>query len=182
MAALARRTYARPARPTGSVNAFLEDGLCGTGRELPRGGTADGRAATTHHRQAAVQFPLLRLIHKALPTGDHPAPYARSDGHLLCGVQDPVHQPVPLRLSARRARRVLRSYRRTMDHWHAVIPGVILDVTYEQLVSDAEGRPGGCSAVVDWHGRTRCSTSIAPSRPRRRPARRRSGNRSTRLR
>jgi tetratricopeptide (TPR) repeat protein len=28
------------------------------------------------------------------------------------------------------------AYRRTMDHWHAVMPGVICDVSYEQLVAD----------------------------------------------
>ena len=30
------------------------------------------------------------------------------------------------------------AYRRMMDHWHAVMPGVILDVSYEELVSDPE--------------------------------------------
>ena len=32
------------------------------------------------------------------------------------------------------------SYRRMMAHWHAVMPGVIVDVPYELLVSDAEGQ------------------------------------------
>ena len=30
------------------------------------------------------------------------------------------------------------AYRRMMDHWHAVMPGVILDVRYEDLVADPQ--------------------------------------------
>lgn len=32
------------------------------------------------------------------------------------------------------------AYRRMMDHWHAVMPGVIVDVNYEELVSDPEAQ------------------------------------------
>ena len=31
------------------------------------------------------------------------------------------------------------AYRRLMDHWHKVYPGVLLDVSYEDLVNDIEG-------------------------------------------
>jgi tetratricopeptide (TPR) repeat protein len=31
-------------------------------------------------------------------------------------------------------------YQRLMDHWHAVLPGLVLDVDYEQLVGDVEGQ------------------------------------------
>jgi len=31
-----------------------------------------------------------------------------------------------------------REYRRVMDHWHAAMPGRILDVVYADLVSDPE--------------------------------------------
>jgi tetratricopeptide (TPR) repeat protein len=41
------------------------------------------------------------------------------------------------------------AYRETMDHWHAVMPGAILDVHYEDLVS----RPlETCQAALDWCG------------------------------
>jgi tetratricopeptide (TPR) repeat protein len=41
------------------------------------------------------------------------------------------------------------AYRRTMDHWHSVIPGVIHDVSYEQLVADP---PAWSRKLLDWCG------------------------------
>jgi tetratricopeptide (TPR) repeat protein len=40
-------------------------------------------------------------------------------------------------------------YRRTMAHWHAVLPGVICDVSYEELVADP---PTQCRRLLDWCG------------------------------
>jgi hypothetical protein len=41
------------------------------------------------------------------------------------------------------------AYRRTMNHWHSVIPGVIHDVNYEQLVADP---PARFRMLLDWCG------------------------------
>ena len=41
------------------------------------------------------------------------------------------------------------AYRRTMTHWHAVMPGVICDVSYEDLVADP---PAQCRRLLDWCG------------------------------
>lgn len=41
------------------------------------------------------------------------------------------------------------AYRRTMAHWHAVMPGVICDVSYEDLVGDP---PAQCRRLLDWCG------------------------------
>jgi len=41
------------------------------------------------------------------------------------------------------------AYRRTMAHWHAVMPGVICDVNYEDLVADP---PAQCRRLLDWCG------------------------------
>lgn len=41
------------------------------------------------------------------------------------------------------------SYRRTMEHWHAVMPGVICDVSYERLVADPEGES---RRLLEWCG------------------------------
>jgi tetratricopeptide (TPR) repeat protein len=41
------------------------------------------------------------------------------------------------------------AYHRTMDHWHAVIPKVIHDVVYEQLVTDP---PGWSRKLLEWCG------------------------------
>ena len=40
-------------------------------------------------------------------------------------------------------------YRRTMDHWHAVMPGVICDVSYEALVADP---PAQCRRLLERCG------------------------------
>ncbi|HEX9208435.1 MAG TPA: sulfotransferase [Steroidobacteraceae bacterium] len=41
------------------------------------------------------------------------------------------------------------AYRRTMDHWHRVLPGVIYDVSYERLVADPEGE---ARRLLEWCG------------------------------
>jgi hypothetical protein len=41
------------------------------------------------------------------------------------------------------------AYRRTMEHWRSVIPGVIHDVSYEQLVADP---PAWSEILLDWCG------------------------------
>ena len=41
------------------------------------------------------------------------------------------------------------AYRRMMAHWHAVMPGAILDVRYEDLVADPRGQG---KRLFDWCG------------------------------
>jgi tetratricopeptide (TPR) repeat protein len=62
------------------------------------------------------------------------------------------------------------AYRRMMDHWHAVMPGVLLDVRYEDLVSDPQGQCERLLAhcglpwedqVLDFHRSTRASTTAS---------------------
>ncbi len=108
------------------------------------------------------------------------APDARSDGYLLRGLQDAVHQRVPLLLSARRARGVL----------HRLSPhdGSLACRHARRDARRALRRPGRRSAdavpaaarsTADCRGRTRCSTSIARRRPPRPRARCRCAGRST---
>jgi tetratricopeptide (TPR) repeat protein len=62
------------------------------------------------------------------------------------------------------------AYRRMMDHWHAVMPGVILDVRYEDLVDDPQtqcrrllehcGLPWE-DQVLDFHRSTKASTTAS---------------------
>ncbi|PJA42537.1 MAG: hypothetical protein CO182_01925 [Lysobacterales bacterium CG_4_9_14_3_um_filter_62_6] len=42
-----------------------------------------------------------------------------------------------------------RSYHQLMQHWHAVMPGAILDVHYEDLVADTEVQ---ARRILDWCG------------------------------
>lgn len=39
------------------------------------------------------------------------------------------------------------AYRRLMQHWHAVMPGEILDIRYEDLVTDTDGQ---AQRLLDW--------------------------------
>lgn len=68
------------------------------------------------------------------------------------------------------------AYRRMMDHWHAVMPGVILDVRYEDLVADPEAHCRRLLAhcglpwehqVLDFHRSTKASTTASTVQVRR---------------
>jgi hypothetical protein len=68
------------------------------------------------------------------------------------------------------------AYRRMMDHWHAVMPGVILDVRYEDLVADPEAHCRRLLAhcglpwehqVLDFHRSTKASTTASSAQVRR---------------
>jgi tetratricopeptide (TPR) repeat protein len=62
------------------------------------------------------------------------------------------------------------AYRRMMEHWHAVMPGVILDVRYEDLVADPQAQCRRLlehcgltweDQVLDFHRSTRASTTAS---------------------
>lgn len=68
------------------------------------------------------------------------------------------------------------AYRRMMDHWHAVMPGVILDVRYEDLVADPEAQCRRLLAhcglpweeeVLDFHNSKKASTTASTAQVRR---------------
>ena len=67
-------------------------------------------------------------------------------------------------------------YRRMMDHWHAVMPGVMLEVRYEELVADPQTQCRRLLAhcgleweeqVLDFHRSTRASTTASAMQVRR---------------
>jgi tetratricopeptide (TPR) repeat protein len=68
------------------------------------------------------------------------------------------------------------AYRRMMDHWHAVMPGVMLDVRYEDLVADPQTQCRRLLAhcglpwedqVLDFHRSTKASTTASAMQVRR---------------
>jgi tetratricopeptide (TPR) repeat protein len=68
------------------------------------------------------------------------------------------------------------AYRRMMDHWHAVMPGVMLEVRYEELVSDPQTQCRRLLAhcglpwedhVLDFHRSTKASTTASTVQVRR---------------
>jgi tetratricopeptide (TPR) repeat protein len=68
------------------------------------------------------------------------------------------------------------AYRRMMDHWHAVMPGVILDVRYEDLVAEPEAQARRLlthcglaweDQVLEFHRSTKASTTASAVQVRR---------------
>lgn len=53
------------------------------------------------------------------------------------------------------------AYRQMMSHWHTVMPGAILDVRYEDLVSDL---PGQTQRILDWCGLAPASSSVSKAK------------------
>lgn len=51
-------------------------------------------------------------------------------------------------------------YHRMMQHWHAVMPGAILDVRYEDIVADTEG---AARRILDWCGLDWQPAVLAPA-------------------
>jgi tetratricopeptide (TPR) repeat protein len=67
-------------------------------------------------------------------------------------------------------------YRRMMDHWHAVLPGVMLEVRYEDLVADPQTQCRRLlehcglewqDQVLDFHRSTKASTTASAMQVRR---------------
>ena len=66
------------------------------------------------------------------------------------------------------------AYRRMMDHWHAVMPGVILDVSYERAgVGSGDAVPSVARALrAAWQDEDARLPPLDERRPRRRAPRR----------
>ena len=150
MAALARRTYQLSSSTEPDlVNASLKMDFA----ELGGNYLAAVRQMATGHRHTIDKLPYnfryCGLIHKALPNA--------TILHLMRDPMDTCYAVFKTlfinqyhfsyRLDELAEYYV--AYRRTMDHWHSVIPGVIHDVSYEQLVAD----PSAWSEILlDWCG------------------------------
>ena len=76
--------------------------------------------------------------------------------------------------------RYYRMYERLMAHWSALVPDAVLDVRYEDLVSDLEGQSRRMLAVLDLAWEDACLSFHATRRaPWRAPATSRSAAHST---
>ena len=67
-------------------------------------------------------------------------------------------------------------YQRLMEHWREVLPGRVLDVRYEEVVADLEGKCGGFSSTADCLGKMRACGSTRPRGPSSPQARSRCAN------
>ena len=147
MTDLAQATHARiGADRPGPAARFAADGFCRAGPQLPGRCAAAGRRHEFFVDKLPFNFRYCGLIHQALP-----------NAKIVHLTRDPLdtcyaifktlfinayHYSYQLDEIAQ----FYIEYRRTMDHWHAVMPGVICDVSYEELVADP---PAQCRRLLE---------------------------------
>lgn len=126
-------------------------------RSLGAGYIARTRPATGHCAHFVDKLPLnylyCGLIHLALPNARivhlvrHPMATCYAVYKTL------FKDAYPFSYDVGELARYYAAYRRLMRHWHAALPGVILDVSYEALVAnlEAEARRVLSFCGLEWH-------------------------------
>ena len=86
-----------------------------------------------------LNFLYIGLIHLALPKARiiHLTRHPMDACYAI--YKTPFDQAYPYSYDLQDLGRYYIAYRQLMEHWHALLPGRILDVAYEDLVSDTEG-------------------------------------------
>lgn len=131
------------------VQASLSIDFDALGREYVRGAREAARGAPVFIDKMPVNFIYCGLIAKALPKA-----------RILHLVRDPMdagyavfktlfNQAYFFSYDQTQLADYLACYRRLMAHWHTVLPGRILDVRYEALVTDTESE---ARRVLDFCG------------------------------
>jgi tetratricopeptide (TPR) repeat protein len=139
LAAAAQRSQALHPGST-PVEASLHMDFAELGREYFRGASEAVPGSRWFVDKMPVNFMYCGIIHKALP-----------NARIIHLVRDPIDscyaiyktlfsQAYHFSYDLRELADYYITYHRLMKHWHAVMPGVILDVRYEDLVTDTEGQ------------------------------------------
>ena len=86
-----------------------------------------------------LNFLYIGLIHLALPAARivHLTRHPMDACYAI--YKTPFDQAYPYSYDLQDLGRYYIAYRQLMDHWHAMLPGRVLDVAYEDLVSNTEG-------------------------------------------
>lgn len=150
MSALARQTHARiGATDPNLLRASLEMDFAELGRNYVKAVRPLASGKTYFVDKLPFNFRYCGLIHQSLP-----------NARIIHLTRDPVdtcysvfktpfinayHYSYQLDELAQ----FYVEYRRTMDHWHAVMPGVIYEVSYEELVADPLVQ---CRRLLEWCG------------------------------
>lgn len=141
---------ARVARPDLSqVAATMHMDFAALGREYMQGARQMAGDSPQFIDKLPVNYMYCGLIHKALPKA-----------RIIHMVRDPLDSCYAIlktlffnaydfSYDLDELAEYYIAYRRMMQHWHEVLPGVILDVRYEELVTDTETQ---ARRIYDWCG------------------------------
>jgi tetratricopeptide (TPR) repeat protein len=174
LAAAARRAQAQHPGLDMTAASLMADPAA-IGRDYVAGAR---EAAGGSHRfvdKMPVNFIYCGVIRRALP-----------NARIVHVVRDPMDtayavyktlfsQAYPFSYDLEEIAQYLACYQRTMRHWHAAMPGSILDVRYEDLVADPEGQARrlleGCGlewepGVLEAGGESRPSTTASAAQVR----------------
>jgi tetratricopeptide (TPR) repeat protein len=122
------------------ARASLQVDFAALGHEYMRGGREAARGSTRFIDKMPINFLYCGMIRKALP-----------NARIVHLVRDPLdtcyavfktlfYNSYSFSYDLSELADYYIAYRRMMAHWHAVMPGAILDVRYEDLVRDPEGQ------------------------------------------
>jgi tetratricopeptide (TPR) repeat protein len=177
MAALAKRTYAQSGSTDPDLlKASLAMDFAELGRSYLRAvqDAAHGRVHTID--KLPFNFRYCGLIHKALPNATILHVTRNPMDTCMAVFKTVFINAYHFSYRLDELAEYYVAYRRTMDHWHAVMPGVIHDVSYEHLVADPAawsrrlirwcGLPWE-DAVLDFHRSTKPSTTASAAQVRR---------------
>ncbi|MGH8031035.1 MAG: tetratricopeptide repeat-containing sulfotransferase family protein [Luteimonas sp.] len=148
LGAAARASQVRDPDKT-MIEASLALDFAALGRDYMRGAREAAHGSRVFVDKMPVNFLYCGLIKKALP-----------NARLIHLVRDPMdscyavyktlfHQAYHFSYDLDELADYYATYRRLMQHWHEVMPGMILDVQYEELVTDLERQ---VRRILDWCG------------------------------
>lgn len=149
---LANATQARMASDpslVSSARASLQIDFEALGKEYVRGARESADGSALFIDKMPINYLYCGMIHKALPRAK-----------IIHLVRDPLDacyavfktqffNAYNFSYSLEELADYYIAYHQMMCHWHAVLPGVILDVRYEDLVSDTETQ---ARRILDWCG------------------------------
>ena len=131
------------------AQATMEMDFAALGREYMRGARQMASGGAQFIDKLPVNYLYCGIIHKALPKA-----------RIIHMVRDPLDSCYAIlktmffnaydfSYDLDELAEYYIAYRRMMQHWHDVMPGVILDVRYEDLVTDTEAQ---ARRIYDWCG------------------------------
>ena len=146
-----------------------EDGLTAAFRGLDGRQIAEEYLARSHARRGErprftdklpTNFFYCALILRAFPNA-HIVHLTRHPlATCLAVYRHPIRWNLPVRLRLGEIGEFYIAYHRLMAHWHRVLPERILDVAYEDVVTESSRRSGVCSKALTCRSRLRVWSSI----------------------
>lgn len=157
---VSRHIAANPGKAANMVQASLDMDFAALGADYMAGARQAAGGSQVFIDKMPVNFIYTGLIRKALPKA-----------RIIHLARDPMdscyavfktlfNQSYHFSYDLKELAAYYAAYARTMTHWHRVMPGDILDVRYEDLVSDFDTQ---ARRVLDWCGLSWQDAVLAPS-------------------